>query len=431
MSVRLRLFLLVFLSGCASNPEAIRPPAPINEPTPAAPAPAAPQPAPPAPSTPAAQPGFEAWRADFIVRAVAQGWDRSFLERELGALTPNPQIVSLDRRQPEFSRPVGDYVRSALSADRITRGREYLASHPRLSEIERRFGVPAPVLIGIWAQESAFGRVQGDFDVIRSLATLAHDGRRREWAEAQLLDALRIVRSGAAARTQLKGSWAGAMGQTQFMPENYLKLAVDGDDDGRVDIWGSDVDALASAANLLSKAGWTPGQSWAVEVIAPSNFDFSLSDSEKQTPAWWEARGVRRADGRPWSVADAGAQATLLLPAGARGPAFLAFPNHYVIRRYNNSVAYALAVGLLGDRIGGGPDLVTPWPAETPLSRDQRVAAQTALAQLGFDPGAPDGVIGSGTRAALRQWQKSRGRLADGYLTAELVTALKAEAGLP
>jgi hypothetical protein len=285
------------------------------------------------------------------------------------------------------------------------------------------------VLVGIWAEETNFGRLQGDFDVVRDFATLAWDGRRRDWAETQLIDALQILHDRGVRRSRLRGSWAGAMGQTQFIPEAYLKLGQDGDGDGRIDLWTSPADALASAANLLAHEGWRPGESWAVEAVVPPGFDYSLTDGEKHTPDWWAERGVTRADGRPWSAADAAAPAALILPAGANGPAFFAFPNHYVIRKYNNSTAYALAVGLIADAARGQPALAHAWPYETPLSRDQRYAAQTALSRLGYPVGQIDGVIGSGTRAALKAWQKSQGITADGYLTAEMVRRLVAASG--
>ena len=221
------------------------------------------------------------------------------------------------------------------------------------------------------------------------------------------------------------------MGQTQFLPSVFLATAVDGDKDGARDIWGSTADALYSTGNYMAKAGWKRGESWAREVILPPGFDYSVVEGPKDTPAGWAAKGVKRADGLPWTSADAAAQAGLILPSGAAGPAFLVFPNHMAIRRYNNSTAYALGVGLLADRFGGGGPLVTPWPYEVPLSLADRMAAQTALARIGFDPGAPDGVIGSGTRTALRAWQKARGLPADGYLSVDLVRKLKAEAGLP
>jgi lytic murein transglycosylase len=274
--------------------------------------------------------------------------------------------------------------------------------------------------------ESGFGANQGDMDVVRCLATLAaEDPRRRAWAENELEACLKIVASNAAGRVALRGSWAGAMGQTQLIPSTFLSTAISASGHGRPDIWNSSADALASAANLLVKGGWTRGEGWATEVVLSPRFDYSLSEGPKQPPAWWAGKGARRADGRGWSAADAAAQAVLLLPAGAAGPAFLAFPNHFAIRTYNNSLAYALAVGLLADRVGGAGALVTPWPKETPLSLADRMAAQESLARLGYNPGPPDGQVGLGTRQALRAWQKERGLPADGYLTPALVARLR------
>jgi membrane-bound lytic murein transglycosylase B len=240
--------------------------------------------------------------------------------------------------------------------------------------VESRFGVPAEIVVAVWGMETAYGAIKGDQDVIRSLATLAAQGRRRAWAETQLISAARIIMAGEASRSQLRGSWAGAMGHTQFIPETYLSRAVDGNGDGR--------------------------------------------------------RDVRRADGRPWNSVDADSEARLILPAGARGPAFLTFPNHMAIRAYNNSTSYALAVGLIADGLRGAEPLRTPWPIEQPLSIADRRAAQAALTQLGFNVGAIDGVIGAGTRAAVRAWQQSRGRPADGYVDAGTIAALRREAGI-
>ena len=393
-------------------------PAPYQPTPPPAPAPTPPVPvlAPP----PAMAMSFEDWKQSFLDRQG--GSRRAQYAEQLAGLSPDPQVVRLDGNQPEFSRPPGAYVASATSATRISEGKARIGRVP--SAAIQRYGVPSEILLAIWAQESSFGRIQGDMDVIRSLATLAHDGRRRDWAEGQLKNALDIVVDGKRSRAGLKGSWAGAMGQTQFMPDNYLRLAVDQSGDGTVDIWDSDADALASAANLLAQAGWKRGQGWAHEVVLPQGFDYALAEGDRRPWSFWTSRGVRLAGGASLNAAEAGEEATILLPQGARGPAFLALPNHYVIRRYNNSVAYALAIGLIADGIMDRPGLVASWPDDPPLSRDQRMGAQRALAQQGFDPGGIDGVVGAGTRRALRDWQAANGRLADGYLTAALADEL-------
>ena len=208
----------------------------------------------------------------------------------------------------------------------------------------------------------------------------------------------------------------------------YLSTAIDMDGDGRRDIWGSSADALGSAANLLMGAGWVRGQSWAREVTAPPGLDYSLTEGPREAPLWWAELGVVRADGQPWSGADARAQAQLIAPAGAGGPLFLLFPNHFVIRQYNNSLAYALGVGLLADRFMGASGLARPWPVETPIALVDRMTAQRALIALGFDTGGADGVVGLKTRAALRAWQKAHALVADGYLSADMVRRLRAEA---
>ena len=430
MAIDRRVFLVLLLAGCAdTSPQgpltAITPPQPAPKPH----APAAPQPVPATP-VPAGELAFDTWLRDFRGRAIAQGLSPALLDRELAGVTPDPKVISLDSRQPEFSKPVGDYIKGVISDDRVAVGRRKREELTYLPTIEARYGVPRDILLAVWAMESAFGQLQGNFDVVRSMVSLAADGRRRAWAEGELIAALKIIDSGEVTRAQLKGSWAGAMGQTQFIPSSYRSTAVDFDGDGRRDIWGSDADSLASAANLLAKGGWKPGAGWAKEVILPAGFDYSVTEVEKQIPAWWEARGVRRADGLPWTAADAASPAMLLLPAGAAGPAFLALPNHFAIRTYNNSTSYALGIGLLADRFGGGAPPVTPWPVETPLSMSDRMAAQIALARVGFNPGPADGVIGAGTRKALRAWQQSQQLPADGYLSNDMVARLKAQAGI-
>lgn len=430
MAIDRRVFLVLLLAGCAdTSPQgpltAVSPPPP---PAPK-PQPAAPQPLPATP-VPAGELAFDTWLRDFRGRAMAAGLSATLLDRELAGVTPDPKVISLDSRQPEFSKPVGDYIKGVISEDRVAVGRRKREELTFLPTIEARYGVPRDILLAVWAMESAFGQLQGNFDVVRSMVSLAADGRRRAWAEGELIAALKIIDSGEVTRAQLRGSWAGAMGQTQFIPSSYRSTAVDFDGDGRRDIWGSDADSLASAANLLAKGGWKPGVGWAKEVILPAGFDYSVTEVEKQLPSWWEARGVRRADGLPWTAADAASPAMLLLPAGAAGPAFLALPNHFAIRTYNNSTSYALGIGLLADRFGGGAPPITPWPVESPLNMSDRMAAQIALARVGFNPGPADGVIGAGTRKALRAWQQSQQLPADGYLSNDMVARLKAQAGI-
>lgn len=375
---------------------------------------------------------FSIWLSGFMARAIAAGWPQDLVTRELGNLTPDPKVVSLDGRQPELSRPVGDYIRKTVSQDRITAGRARINNRPFWPGIEARFGVPREILIGIWGMESGFGAVMGDYDVIRSMATLAAQGRRRAWAEAQIFSAFRILASGQITRDQLKGSWAGAMGQTQFLPESYVTTAIDFDGDGRKDVWGSQADALASAANLLVKGGWRRGEPWAKEVILAPAFDYGLSEGPVQLPAAWSRAGARPAGAGTWTAQEARSPASLILPSGWTGPAFLVFANHMAIRTYNNSTAYALGVGLLADAVAGRPGLVTAWPAEIPLPLRDRQRAQTLLGRLGYYGGELDGVIGTGTRKALRQWQVRMGRPGDGYLTPDLIFAMEAAAwGMP
>lgn len=375
---------------------------------------------------------FAAWVAGYRGRALSHGLSTGTVDAALAGLSPDPRVLALDSRQPEFSKPVGDYVTTTVGPARVATGRARLeAVGPRLASGARQ-GVPAEMLAGVWGVESGYGAVQGDFDVVRSLATQAAGGRRAAWAEGQLTNALRILDRGEADRAKLKGSWAGAMGQTQFTPEDYLAWAVDGDGDGRRDIWGSAPDALASTANFLRrKAAWRPGESWAREVRVPTTgFDYLRVEAQAMTPAEWARLGVVAADGAAFRPADAAASARLLLPMGWRGPGFLAFPNHYAIRVYNNSTSYALAVGLLADRIAGAGPLQQPWPAEPPLSLSDRIGAQQALKRLGFDPGDTDGVLGTATRKAARGWQSARGLPAEGYLSAELIRRLRTEAGV-
>jgi lytic murein transglycosylase len=375
---------------------------------------------------------LEAFLNGFRPKALAAGVRRETVDAALTGVSLDPSVLSRDNNQPEFTRPIGDYVARVLrgaSPDLYRARTEGLTG--LLSGLEARHGVPAEVLVAVWGMESSYGRVTGDMDVVRSLVTMGVAGRRLQLAEQELIAALRILDRGLADRDRLKGSWAGAMGQTQFMPSDYLAYGEDGDGDGRCDIWTSSADALASTANFLQRKGkWRAGGSWAREALLPAGFDYGLADSETRTFEGWMATGARLAESRPLRLADVGEPVQLLLPMGWRGPAFFAFPNHMAIRAYNNSTAYALAVGLLADRFAGRFELATAWPDDPPLRLADRVDAQRALGLLGFDAGAADGVLGVRTRKAVKTWQKGRGLPADGYLTRDLIDRLRTEAGL-
>lgn len=429
------LSLFALLSACATSgtqPPAVLPPAPVAPPVAtggtnessssvSSSEAATPAPAPaPAPVPAITYDNFDQWKQNFVAKAASRGFDPVYVTQVLDGVQPLANVTASDSQQPEFSKPISSYVRQSVSVTRAQAARGRLDANGNVVEIQKTYGVPSELLGGIWTMESDLGRVQGNIDVISALATLAYNGRRRVWAEDELIACLTILRDHKIGRETLKGSWAGAMGQTQFLPDNYLTLGVDGDHDGKVDIWNSDSDALASSANLLSRAGWKPDEEWAVEVILPAGFDYYLSETAKKTPDEWSALGVKRADNGYWRPSETAETATLILPSGAHGPAFLALPNHYVIRKYNNSTAYALAVGLIADAIAGRPGVRTPWPDEKPLSLDQRKKSQEALKAAGFDPGAIDGVIGFGTRQAIRDWQKANGMVADGYLSFDL-----------
>jgi len=336
-------------------------------------------------------------------------------------------VIAADSRQPEFSRPVWAYLDSAVSANRVASGQAArLQQQTSLAAIEQRYAVPAETLVAIWGMESNYGNNIGDYQVIRSLATLAYEGRRQAFWRTQLLAALQILEHGDITPESLLGSWAGAMGQTQFMPTTYQAHAVDFDGDGKRNLWQSAADSLASAAHYLQASGWQPGQPWGFEVRLPKAFDYALADPEKRlTLAEWNALGVQPVTALR-SPALAGEPATLLLPAGHRGPAFLVLKNFRAILRYNNSTAYALAIGVLSDRLRGDPGIQAAWPRDDrQLGRSERIELQQLLASNGFEPGTADGIIGANTRQAVRAFQLQLGWPADGYPTQDLLVRLR------
>lgn len=385
-------------------------------------------------SDPDPDPAFSQWKSAFISRAGRLGLPEAGVIGALADVTPNRDVVAHDRRQPEFTKPISGYLAASAGPERTAEARSRLeAARAWLDPIAAAYRTGPEILIAIWAIESSFGRIQGEDDVIRSMATLAAEGRRQAFAESELVGALRILFSGEVTRAQLKGSWAGAMGQTQFTPLDYLDYAVDADGDGRRDIWGSSADALASTANFLTrKANWLPGGRAQAEALLPDqDFDFGLLEGPIRTPASWAAYGVRPARPEALSPVDEASGASLIAPMGWKGPAFFAFANHRAIKVYNNSTAYALAVGLLAAGVAGAPGLVKPWPEDQPISLNDRMAAQEALRRAGLYSGASDGLFGADTRRAARAWQARQGLPADGYLSYDLVQRLKADPSGP
>lgn len=369
---------------------------------------------------------FDTWLSGFEDRMLSRGVDSGIVTSMLDGLEPNMRIIDRDRSQPEFVRPIWSYLEIAASDLRIANGRDAMAGHGEtLSAIEERFGVRQEILVAIWGLESSYGAITGNNDVIRSLATLAWEGRRRDWAESQLFAVAEMIDQGYATREQLQGSWAGAMGQTQFIPTTYLERAVDFDGDGRRNIWTNEGDALASAANLLAEAGWQTGAPAVIEVALPDGFDLDgWNPNRSRLVSEWAMLGLTAANGE-WHADDLMRAARLELPAGRNGPGFLTFPNFRVIKRYNNSTSYALGVAHLADRIAGGDAFVGSWPeGDTPLTRSQTREVQAALNALGHNSGTPDGIAGPNTRRALRAFQSANGHDADGYLGSAMYEAI-------
>ncbi len=366
---------------------------------------------------------FGAWLSGFEARASQAGISQATLAQARPHIRHLPQTVELDRRQSEFGARIWDYLESAVTSARISQGQAAMRQHANvLSRIEGRYGVPPEVVVAIWGIETSFGGNRGNTPTLATLATLAKDGRRGDFFEEQLIDALKIMQAGDISPQAMIGSWAGAFGHTQFMPSSFLTYAVDFTGNGRRDVWASDPsDALASAANYLAQRGWTRGQPWAVEVTLPSGFDLGLT-GERQTADAWTSAGLRVAAGGSL----AGGQSRLILPGGAQGPAFLAYDNYAVLKEYNISDAYVLALGHLSDRLRGGGALRGQWPREDrALSTSERTELQRRLTALGFDTGGVDGRIGPATVAAVQAWQKSVGLPPDGYVNASLVARLR------
>ena len=370
--------------------------------------------------------GFARWVGNFRARALRAGIRPATFDAAFSGVQYLPDTIRRDRNQSEFVKPLAEYMGTAASDLRIASGRDMLRKHARLlARLEATYGVEPHVIVAFWGMESNYGKRRGDTPLISTLATLAFDGRRGRFFEKQLIAALKILQRGDIAPSQMTGSWAGAMGHTQFIPTSFDAYAVDFTGDGRRDIWSDDPsDALASTAAYLKRFGWRKGQPWGVEVRLPRGFDYNQSNrSVKMSPAAWAQIGVRGTDGR--AVPNYGT-ASLITPTGGRGPAFLVFRNFDVIGRYNNAQAYKIGVGRLGDRLRGMPALQVAFPAgERSLFRSERRELQQRLVARGFDTGGIDGKVGPATRRAIRAYQTSVGLPADGYASITLLERLR------
>ena len=371
---------------------------------------------------------FDTWRDDFAAKAAMTGRRTETVRAVLDGLVPveaTAQAQSFDN-QAEFVKPIWDYAKSAVSPTRITNGQARLAANvDTFNAIEAAYAPPREILAAVWGMESAYGAVIGNEDAPRVLASQAAVGRRKDFNEQELVAIMKLIDDGSATRAQFrKASWAGALGQTQFMPSSIIAYGKDFDGDGHKDLWTNAGDALASAGNYLQAFGWKKGQPWAVEATIPAGFDYSYGDGRKFTVAAWKAIGITPVMPATFTDTDV-LSAELFLPAGSYGPAFLLFDNFYVIKKYNNADSYALAIGLLADRLAGRPDLSRPWPTDIQmLTQQQAKDLQTGLNTLGFSAGTVDGIIGRGTRGALQKFQKSKDLIADGFPTVAMLTAV-------
>ncbi len=369
------------------------------------------------------------WVKSFWPTAKAAGISWNTYQAALGDFKPDPEVLAKANNQAEFNQKIWLYLHKTVSERRIITGRALLGQYgPLLNKIEAKYGVDRHIVLAIWGMESTYGDVLNNPQIvkgtIRSLATLAYQGgSRAKFGRSQLVAALKILQHGDISPRGMTGSWAGAMGHTQFIPTTYAAYAVDFDGDGKRDIWNNIGDALASTANYLSKMGWQSGATWGYEVIAPKGFNYKLAGSERSLAAW-QKLGLKRPDGKGFPRP--GEPGRLLAPAGASGPAFLLVKNFGVIKRYNNADAYALAVGHLADRIRGGDEFTVDWPdADLRLSDSELVEVQKQLAARGLYSGDIDGNIGSGSRAAIMSYQETVGLEANGQVSQKLLEMLQ------
>jgi lytic murein transglycosylase len=371
---------------------------------------------------------FDSCIAGMWPDAARRGISEDNYQRFTSGLTPDLRLMDLMDSQPEFTKAIWDYLDVLVNDNRLAKGREVLAKYKtQFDAVERAYGVDRYIIASIWGIESNYSTQIGDRNVVRSTATLACVGRRQGYFKDEFLTAIEILHRGDLRPEQMRGSWAGAFGPTQFMPTAFKRFAVDGDGDGRRDVVDNPTDLIFSTANNLKKDGWQSGQSWGYEVVVPQGFNYMLADKAKaMTLAQWQHLGLKRANNQPFpNSAD---KVYLLAPAGALGPGFLMLTNFRVIMKYNPAEAYALAIGHFADRLRGGAPFVQPWPRqERVLSRAERLELQQLLVQRGFYRGTPDGQFGGQTREALRNFQASINTPADGFASSEMLNKLRGQ----
>ena len=367
---------------------------------------------------------FFTWLSEFKQEAKAENISAKTIKNTFKKAKYLPQVIVLDRAQPEFISPFLIYIDKRINPSKIAQGKALIQKHEvLLNQIETNYGVPKTVLVAFWGLETHYGANKGSFGLPSALMTLAYEGRRAEFFRTQLLDTMRIVDAGHSNVAGMRGSWAGAMGQMQFMPSTMLKHGVDADGDGRINIWSSLPDSFASAANYLAKTGWRKDEPAAMEVKLPANFDYSLAQlNNRKSAEKWSTLGVRDRDDKPLPVLD---NAAILLPQGWQGPAFMVFSNFDVIMDWNRSVNYALSVAHLANQFVVDSPIIAGVQAEQAgLSFNQMWALQAKLNELGFDCGEPDGFPGSKTQAAIRQYQATKKLPQDGYASPSLYQQL-------
>jgi len=368
---------------------------------------------------------FSACTANLATKALEQGVSKQTVEAIFPTLKYQARVIELDRSQPEFVQTFPGYFSKRVTDWRTQKGKEMYAKHKTLlQKLNHKYGVPPHYLLAFWGLETNFGSYKGKMPVLDSLATLACDPRRSEYFTQELLVAVKLYERESLTREEMVGSWAGAMGHTQFMPSAYTHYAVDGDNDGQINLWNSEEDALTSAANFLANLGWQPGFRWGREVKLPADFDFQLSGyKNRRSLSQWNKLGVKKADNSALGEGDT--QAYIVVPAGHAGPAFIAYKNFRVIMRWNNSEFYAIAVGVLADKIAGASGLLAPLPDLPAYSRQDIIALQRKLNELGFDVGKPDGIIGPATREGIRHYQIANNMIADGFPGLNVMQRLK------